>query len=182
MGGLLAVVIMKLLNPESFRKLCFDILKKYTDKDNHFVVYWDTKGVLMYLTLFENPLRDKKDFGKLQTKIRITPHRAIKYLDPVSKEPFCTLSELINLLEKDKLISIVATIKNEKKVSSDELVGRLFDKYLLIKKKSRLFSDIVFSVPFFGYTVYEKNTYRPQAYEYFEFYLLDNAEAVLYLL
>ena len=173
---------MKLLKPEDFRILCFNILKKYIDKDNHFAVYWDNKGVLRFLELFENPLRDKKDFRKLQTKIRITPLRVIKYLDPASKEPFCTLSELINLLEKDKLISIVATIKNEKRVSSDELVGKLFDKYLLIKKKSHLFSDIVFKMPFFGYTVYEKNTYRPQTYEYFEFYLLDNAEAVLYLL
>jgi len=163
---------MKLLNPESFRKLCFDILRKYRDKPEHFRIWTSPDGLVESLELIENSPRtadDYHNFDKTQTRIIIRHYGDAKYSD----EKSVVISELINLLEKSDT-DIKLVIKNEKRISSTECISRLFDKYFLMKATCQFSKRFLIS-SFLFWDI-------DDIFECYKIYLLDKSETVLYLL
>jgi len=158
---------MKLLKPESFRKLCFDILRRYQDKPEHFKIWTSPDGLLESLELIENSPRianDYYNFDKTQTRIIIRHYGDAKAV---------VIPELINLLEKSDT-DIKLVIKNEKRISSTECIGRLFDKYFLMKAICQ-FSKRFLMSPFLFWDI-------GAIFKCYKLYLLDKSEIVLYLL
>jgi len=166
---------IKKLDASGFKKLCFDILRRYQHKRENFRICWDFRGMLTNLKLLENP---KKGYTE-QMLIDIDILQDLKYFCIVSERPLYTIPELINLLEKERKIDIYVIVKNMGKISPTKCIYRLFDKYLLVKKLSPYFSEI-FDEDYWRFDVY---THMPFAQSSsFEFYLIDKLEAILYLL
>jgi len=167
---------IKKLDASGFKKLCFDILRRYQHKRENFRICWDFRGMLTNLKLLENP---KKGYIE-QMLINIEVLRDLKYFCIVSGKPLYTIPELINLLEKERKINMYIIAKNMGKISSTKCIYRLFDKYLLVK--SDFFPEI-FDEDYCRFDVY---TYMPRvplfSSEFYEFYLIDKLEAILHLL
>jgi len=169
---------MKLLEPEDFKKLCFDILKKYQNRNENFLIHWDQYCKLYGLELLEPPLKTKKDYYKKQMKIYVQYSGDVQVLDFSGKFLY-SIPELINILEKDTF-RIIVTLKNKKKISSRECIYELFGKYIFVKRDEFHFPH-QFEFKFLESVVYA-NDYKPATYTFFKFYLLDPAEATIYLL
>jgi len=168
---------IKKLDASGFKKLCFDILRRYQHKRENFRICWDFRGMLTNLKLLENP---KKGYIE-QMLINIEVLRDLKYFCIVSEKPLYTIPELINLLEKERKINMYIIAKNMGKISSTKCIYRLFDKYLLVKTDLH-FSEI-FDEDYWGFDVYTYMSFvQPSSFEFYEFYLIDKLEAILHLL